>query len=198
MKLLLIHGAGASPLSWRTFEKVVGLPCDAFSYDVSRSFQSILEDLMAKIEDTRADCLVSHSFGGLLAWHAARLHPAIFAACSASAPWGGSLYAEIVEAATLGLLPSRFFENCRRTISHSVEPRTEPVPVPWMNIVTTRGVFGPPNDGVLTVDSQMSLFVDHQVIRYDLDVTHSEVLHATEFPQVAAAFFTWVAKGLRG
>ena len=198
MKLLLIHGAGASSVSWRTFETLVGHPCDVFSYDVNRPFEHILTECVKKIDAVLARCLVGHSFGGIIAWHAANIHDMIACGISVAAPWGGSVYADVMEAATLGWLPSRFFQNVGRSSHHSVIPRTQPSRVPWMNVVTTRGIIGSvENDGVLTVPNQDSLYRGDNVLRVPVKHNHSEVLHTDELAMTASSFVRQVAKGLR-
>lgn len=190
MRLLLIHGAGASSLSWRAFRARVGIPCETFDYDVSRPFDHLLYDLLEEVDRTGATAVVGHSFGGILAWHAADECQQIRWGASVSSPWGGSRYSDIVETSTLGLLPTRFFSNIMRSSRHSRACRERPCRVPWLNVVTTKGIAGiGKNDGVLTVASQDALYAsDSWVMRIEAHYSHTEVLFTDDLPDYVGAF----------
>lgn len=189
-KLLLVHGAGATRRSWAYFSERIGLPVDYLEYDVTDPFEKILEGCMAVAKRAGAYGIVGHSFGGVVAWHVASRVPSLRKGVSIASPWGGSGYADAVEAMTLGMLPTSFFSNVRRQARHLVEPRTKAPPVPWMNVVTTRGSIArvEPNDGVVTVRSQRSLFAGGDDVETVLRESHSEVLLTEDLPALVDWF----------
>lgn len=198
MRVLLIHGAGASSISWRHVRSRSEHETHTFDYDVTQPFGKILLDCLDRIEEVEAEAVVGHSFGGVVAWHAADCTEQVVCGVSVASPWAGSVYAQIVEACTLGLLPTRFFSNVMRDSIHSRAPRERPVPVPWMNLVTTKGVVGiGENDGILTTSSQRSLYHDHQLLEIDMHYSHSEILLSDELPATIDSFVSRVGLGLK-
>lgn len=189
-KLLLVHGAGATPRSWAYFAEKIGADHEFLEYDATAPFSSILEKCRARAEESGAYGIVGHSFGGVVAWHVAASTGSIRKGVSVSSPWGGSRYADALEVMTLGTLPTSFFSNVRRQARHLVEPRTGTPPVPWLNVVTTRGTINTvePNDGVVTVRSQRSLFRGPDDIEMTLRESHSEVLLTPDLPALVGWF----------
>ncbi len=186
MRFCLIHGAGASPLSWRTFESLIDHPVEKATYDVHFSFEQILDQCRAKARS--ADVVVGHSFGGLVAWHLAQEEPRLRGGVSVASPWGGSALADWADLLTGGMTISSFFKNVGRARPHLVTARSTASRVPWLNVVATRGLFpDPPNDGVLTVESQESLCLTNcSLIR--VHQSHAEVLHSDELVRVVHRF----------
>lgn len=198
MRVLLIHGAGSSSICWKYFRDRLKAESFTYDYDVTDSFGKILMGALDRADEVEADAVVGHSFGGVIGWHLADCSEDIVCGSSIASPWGGSLYAEMVEMCTLGLLPTRFFGNIMRGSLHSKAARERPVPVPWMNVVTTKGVIGiGQNDGVLTTTSQDSLYRNDQVLRVEMHNSHSEVLFTEDLPQYVDGFVNRVALGLR-
>ena len=187
MRALLVHGAGASPLFWRVFQETTSLDTTTFSYDVaSEDFESISRRCASAALSRGCDFIVGHSFGGVVAWRAAELCPSVVSCASISSPWGGSTYCDVVDFLTVGAYPNRFFSNVARSSPHLIRTRLTPPPRPWLNVVTNKNPLHahPPNDGVLTVRSQESLYVDERVSRVYLPFGHTEVLLT---PQVVEA-----------
>lgn len=189
-RILLVHGAGATPLSWRYLAERVGIPCDFLSYDVHSPFDSIVDQAAAAIRENRITAVVGHSFGGVVAWHAARICPMVRRGASVSSPWGGTAYGDFLEAVTLGTLPTRFFQNVARDSRHLREPREVATGTPWMNVVTTRAPFFStiPNDGVVTVRSQRSIKPSPILVEETIDESHSEVLLTDELVELVRGF----------
>lgn len=183
----LIHGAGASPLSLATLRRnLEGSRTVCFSYDATDPFSSILDRCVAELRASRCDVVVGHSFGGVLAWHAGQEVGHVLSGCSVATPWGGFIYADVIDWLTLGGLPNQFFSNISRFGPHLVRPRTSPSRTPWLNVVTTRGAINrfPPNDGVVTVSSQRSIHQGSTLSTVEIDESHSEVLQTDELAQL--------------
>ena len=195
MRALLIHGAGASPLFWRVFQDSVDLETVLFSYDVTQeSFSRISERATEAASSEGCDAVIGHSFGGVVAWRVAQDLSSIRGGVSVASPWAGSQYCDVIDMLTLGIHPNRFFSNVSKTSPHLTAPRIEPVRCPWLNVVTTRNPFHshPPNDGVLTVRSQESLYTSENVMRVYMNYGHSEVLLSEELPVMVESFLTGV------
>jgi pimeloyl-ACP methyl ester carboxylesterase len=187
MPTLLVHGAGASPLSFTTIRSKIE-DTAAFSYDVNRPFNDIVVDCIHAARVHKADRIVGHSFGGLVAWHAACAIP-FEKGVSIASPWKGNWFSDVTEAMCLGIYPTHFLKNTSAKAKHAIVPRHKPAPCQWLNVIATRpGIFPwPPNDGVVTVESQEALCLGNSALRR-IHHSHTEVLHSEELVAVLREF----------
>jgi pimeloyl-ACP methyl ester carboxylesterase len=175
VKILLIHGANASPLCWKTLKLL--LPHHDyydFSYDIcGERFERIVERAQKAVEAVGADAVIAHSFGSIVAWHALQDSQTVKRAVTIASPWAGSVVSDMIQAATMGLLPTHFFRSTGRRFV--AEVATKRLHVPVMNVVATRSSFFPaiPNDGILPVMSQRSILGAETV---SLHHSHNEIL----------------------
>lgn len=190
MRVMLIHGAGASPLYWRTLQDHTVMETETFSYDVTTTALSdIVRACSLEIKERGCDAVMGHSFGGVVAWHVAR-GGGITRGISVSSPWSGSALCDIVNVVTTGYSSNKFFANLGRESAHLSAPRVRPVEIPWLNVVTRRNPFYsfPANDGVLTVRSQESIKPSDLLTSAELEYGHSEVLLSDELIALAESF----------
>lgn len=185
MRICLVHGAGATPLSWKSFQRDLGLETVTATYDVNDRFSTILE----RVGETAKDCdvVVGHSFGGIIAWHLAK-GQSLKAGVSIAAPWGGSAMADVADLLTGALGLTSFFKNVGKNQPHMSITRKEPPAVPWLNVAATRGIFsGTENDGVISVESQEALCITGCSMAR-LRHSHNEILHSDELPRLVRRF----------
>lgn len=190
-KVILIHGAGATRLSWVTFRDACTLPAAFFEYDSTRPLSEIVDKACEMIQrkyGLHELSIVGHSLGGVIAWHVAqKLGSQIKSAVSIASPWGGSAWADTISLFA-SFIGQNFFANIGRSQPHLVAPRKKPVPCSWLNVIATRGIIqSPENDGVLTVSSQEALF-PIGVLEKRVHHSHGEVVHAKEVIRVVEEF----------
>jgi len=183
MKVIFIHGANASKTSWNWIgshiEDHIRLEWSMLT-DPESNLQAMEEQLPDE------PCMVvGHSMGGLYAWHLADRNPGkIVKGLSFGTPWGGSIQASVWKLLNLNV---PWLKMLSRIEPWTTQPRMLEPPVPWTNIVTSKGfdLFGVgANDGVVTVASQRELHGDCEEIT--LNYGHNEVLQSPELVELIA------------
>ena len=117
---------------------------------------------------------ISHSLGGIYAWHLANYYnETTVGGVSLSTPYGGSRQADFARY----FLP---FNRLMKDIGPMSKPMADakklPAPTNWTQIVTTRGAspwINEPNDGVVTIES-MQYRKDFEMV--ELPLNHYEVV----------------------
>lgn len=175
MKVVLIHGAGATAVSWATVVIRIPIAFTIPTYNIHEPFEKIMKDVEQAIDD-KPTIVIGHSFGGIVAYHLAQKHKNIVAGMSIATPWSGSVMAQIGSMFWYG---NQFFKNIGRYEDHIRYIRNNPINIPWTNIVTTKGLFNNEYDGVVSISSQRQL-QSNQVKTIDLNYSHNEVLHSNE------------------
>lgn len=173
MKIVYVHGANATPKSFTFIKSTLGKhQAYDFEYDANDPIEGTVNRLVDFIPS--GSHVVSHSLGGVISVAASqRIPDKIKSIVSMGSPYGGS---EAASRALLFMPFNTFLHNISvhskliQTISSSI------VNVPLLKIITTAGnyVFETKmNDGVVTVDSQMSLWGGEELI---VHLNHFEVL----------------------
>ena len=182
MKVVLIHGANASNMSWNWVGSNIKNH-KRISWGMMTHPEQNLLDI--ELELPEKCVVVGHSMGGLYAWHLAQRNPdKVVHAMSVGTPWGGSIHAGIWKMFNFNI---PWLQMISRMEPWTAQTRLLETPVPWTNVVTTHGfdLFGVgPNDGVVTVASQRELYGKHEEIK--LDYGHNEVLQSPELVELIA------------
>ncbi len=176
MKVVLIHGAGATPVSWATVAVRIPITFTIPTYNIHDSFDKIMKDVEKSIDD-QPTIVIGHSFGGIVAYHLAQKHPNIKIGMSIATPWEGSVMAQI---GSMFWHNYQFFRNIGKYENHIKFIRNNPVNIPWTNVITTRGLFNNEYDGVVSIASQRQLQPIDKIKTVELNYTHNEVLHSEE------------------
>jgi len=185
MKYLLIHGLGASKLSWRTVATYIQDSDTSYlEYTPDEKISNVIARGVKFFEKQKATSyvIVGHSLGGVLAWHIGQRSQNVAKGISITTPWGGFT--------TTSLLMSTFFTTYQiprmlrqldRNSRTSRIPRANESVIPWLNIIGTKGMFLPePNDGVITVASQKEIKTSPNTINVEFEYTHNEILHSDD------------------
>jgi pimeloyl-ACP methyl ester carboxylesterase len=187
VKILLIHGANASPLCWKTLKLMLPqYDYYDFSYDIcGERFERIVERAQKAVEAVGAEAVIAHSFGSIVAWHALQTSQTVQRAVTIASPWAGSVVSDMVQTMTMGLLPTHFFRSTGRAFV--AEVATKCPPVPFLNVVATRSSFFPsiPNDGILPVLSQQQIMGAKTIF---LHHSHNEILVSDDLMQAIRGF----------
>ena len=174
MKLVYIHGAGATKESFNYLREHVGGDDMALSYVSQDGFDYNLKSMSDQVEKLDNVFFIAHSLGGIYALNlAAKFPDRVRGAVTISTPYGGSEIAEV----------AKFFAPFHKLLSE-IGPSSLPiiktkmlkVQHPWTNIVTTVGnspwIPGA-NDGVVTLSS-MQARADIKIKKVKLN--HYEIL----------------------
>lgn len=176
MKVLLIHGANASKVCWNWIGSNIKNH-DRFEWQMMTDPEENLQIMEEKLSEP--SLVVGHSMGGLYAWHLAQRHPdLVTGAISIATPWGGIIQADIWK---LFNFSTPWLRMVSRLEPWTVQCRLLEPPVPWTNIVCSRGfdLLGVgANDGVVTVASQRELMKPWDEV--NLEYGHNEVLQSNE------------------
>jgi pimeloyl-ACP methyl ester carboxylesterase len=177
-KLLLIHGANSTPLSFNyilsqipEFNNIQYL-----NYDTNNGFYFNLESMISELNPLESYKVLSHSMGGMYAMHLLN-HVNISKAVSIATPFGG---ASIADWARYMMPMYQLFRDVSTRSLPVRQIKDIEVQIPWTQIVTTRGnlpwIPGE-NDGVVTKTSMTS----KRDIQYtELNCTHHEVMFSEE------------------
>jgi pimeloyl-ACP methyl ester carboxylesterase len=182
--ILFIHGASSSPLSFsyikQNLPKHNGLD---FAYDSNEDLEDIIARLVLLLEMAPKELyIVAHSLGGVIATNAS-YHEVIevlkikLKLVTISSPFGGSKAATYLRF----LFPGYgLFGNVSTTNPAILEIQHQGAKWPTMNIISTAGdspLLKEPNDGVISVSSQVSLKNCQQKIHR---INHFETLLSDE------------------
>jgi len=180
MNIVLIHGANTSPICWNWVGSNIGQHVRA-EWDILNDTEYNLEIMEQRLLSNTL--LVGHSMGGLYAWHLAQRNPnKVIGAISVATPWGGVIQADILN--FFGH-PMPWSRMVARHSQWTIKCRTQEPPVPWTNVICTRGFdfFGVgANDGVVSVKSQRQLALPHDDINFYY--SHNEVLQSKELVDI--------------
>ena len=183
MKIILIHGANASKISWNWIGSSI-MDHDRLEWGMMLSPEKNLEAMEAEL--TEPCFVVGHSMGGLYAWHLANRNPElVVGGMSIGTPFGGSIQAGFWKMFNINV---PWLQMLTRHEPWTAQTRLLETPVPWTNVVTTHGfdLFAVgKNDGVVTVESQRELFGPHKEIV--LDYGHNEVLQSPELLEIISS-----------
>jgi pimeloyl-ACP methyl ester carboxylesterase len=185
MKLVYIHGAGATKESFNYIRDNIGGDDLALSYVSQDGFEHNLKAMSAQVEKLENVFFIAHSLGGIYALNLAAKFPGrILGAVTISTPYGGSEIAEV----------AKFFAPFHKLLSE-IGPTSLPivktkmlkVQHPWTNIITTVGnspwIPGA-NDGVVTLSS-MQARTDIKTKKVKLN--HYEILVSPQTVEIIKA-----------
>ena len=157
----LVHGAGASPLSFSYFRPAFEAAFDvgAFEYSSEEGVLAAAARLSEQIEkEQRPVAIVGHSLGGLVAG-ALTASPLVRKIVTMSTPFGGLSYASVL---SLWRSETIFkdlsvYGNTLGLVRNTLDAHRKP----HLAVVTTYGglplLSGENNDGVVTEATQMAL-----------------------------------------
>ena len=186
--ILFLHGAGSTSDVWKQLRPQINDDTSVLDYYHKNNFESTVSRVTDHIKLLGTVTLVGHSFGGIVAWHAARNCSNVRSIITISSPWNGVGIVEILN--RMGILPHRAIfdanENFMKNISRSSyilkETREQQLSVPHLNIITTKGKpFLPRNDGLVEVSSQVAVKSLRNIF---LDYNHYEVLRSQDLPGI--------------
>jgi pimeloyl-ACP methyl ester carboxylesterase len=186
VQVVLIHGAGATVISWTTVIHKIPRHFVLPTYNIHDSFQSIMSSVQPLIDPNEKTVVIGHSFGGIVAYHLAKANPNVIAGMSIATPWGGSVVAQV----STMFWNNQFCKNVGRYEPHMKQVRTVPVEVPWINIITTRGLFSGEYDGVVAVSSQKEMCPTDKIENIELKFSHNEVLHCQKLSDEIVKFLS--------
>lgn len=185
--ILYLHGAGATPLSFRFI--ITNLPEHkslTIQMDPRESVDSIVERVATEIKDQEDLTIIAHSLGGLVGVGLLGL-PNVSRLITMSSPFGGhpaALIMSLWSHETMFKDLSPYSSTVRR-----LQRRWTAANKPHLAITTTSGlpIMGYENDGVVTVASQTAL----DGPKYEkLDLNHFEVL-LSDATVLAIENFVW-------
>lgn len=195
MKLVYIHGHGATNDSWRWLRLQLGeFESEMLSYDSQHGFSSNLAEMAYALEDDSDVFFVAHSWGGEYALHLADLMgDRCLGAVTMATPYGGC---EAALALNIALVLNLRAPNQLYADAHpNAHPVTQGRAIElggrhWTAIVTTKGhsnLMGAANDGVVTAASMRN----RRGARFiEVESNHHEVVqscHALEIIKAAIA-----------
>ena len=172
--IFYIHGAFSSAIGFtRIIEKLPDHTAHTPEYTVDHSLESIILDINAQIVKLgKPVTIVGHSLGGVIAVAISHINPLVTNVVTMSSPFGGSKAADVMKWFNHHIM----FESICTTSATLRRIRTSKLQCPVTSIITNKGgnpMFTEPNDGVVTVASQLALAGSKYVT---LSVGHSEVL----------------------
>lgn len=161
MKIVYIHGANASPRSFRYIQKNLPdhIPLD-ISYNIDtpliENINTIENEIRSKVGDAKFH-FVCHSLGGVIAVGLHHKFENLDKTFSMSAPFGGSKFIEYLR----WICPRyRLFADLKTSSPVIKAVQKTEIIKPFIQVVTSGGanpLFGEPNDGTISVSSQLAL-----------------------------------------
>lgn len=170
--IIYIHGAHATPTSFNYIKH--RLPHHTHTdvvYDANEPLDESIDRALLYVD--RPSHIVAHSLGGVIGVALSHAYPELVKSVTTmSTPFGGS---EVASQVAMFLPFNTFLKNI-----HVFSPTLQSITrtrqtVPLMSFVTTAGgnsLQPKPNDGVVTVDSQLAYGSHHIMV----DLNHFEVL----------------------
>lgn len=177
MKLIYIHGANASSISFNYIRSQLAYDDYTIDYNSQHGFANNLARIITELNHFNDMFLIGHSLGGIYALHIANILPKqVVGAVTLSTPYGGSEVADFVKY----LVPcSRLFRDIGPNSDPIMSAKKLPLIHPWCNVVTTAGnsVWIPlKNDGVVTIASMRAR---PEMTTVEIETNHYEVVLAT-------------------
>lgn len=182
--IIYVHGALSTKRSFSYISQSLGdvaMPQHYFNYDIRATYAPEIVDALTafvrKLDPQSPLIFVSHSYGGVVSVDAARvLSPQQCSVISMATPYGGS-----AEASFLKLIKpsSKLLSNVGSYNSYMRSFGSKPLPCRVRGLVTTAGSAewtSDPNDGVVTVASQLHYEADPNWSGIKLEANHFEVL----------------------
>lgn len=166
MKIVFIHGAGASSKSFNYLRTQLGLlnnsQCVLVEYDCKNRFYSNLEHMvlqLQKLELVKEDLFfVGHSLGGVFAMHLSKkFKNRTLGGFTMSTPYKGSKAADILTCVYPTVQLYKDISPYSRPILESLGVNPMQQGYSWTALVTTgsrSSIMNEPNDGVVTLASQ--------------------------------------------
>jgi len=186
MDIFLIHGAFSTRSSWSVHEKEIEKfgNIHYFEYDIQdEAMESIISRCAIETSNAKDVVLIGHSFGGVIASVLAGSISHSGKACKVitlSSPLGGIKLPTI---ARFFNPFSTFYSNVSHTSPFFRNLRTHGLAVPTYGIITMAGnmpLINEPNDGVVTISSQLAFVDDHNFNFSPVQMNHFEVLMSSD------------------
>lgn len=174
--LVYIHGANATRTSWNYIRSKVNAQNECvLEYSSYAKFSDNLQDMIREIHQFERVFFISHSLGGIYAYHLASKMPfRSVGGISVATPFGG-----VGSAYYLSML-FPFYQ-----LYKDIKPNSQPITyIPtvknvqrWTQVITTRGdnpMINGKNDGVVTIASQRQI----QCEKIYMHESHNEILQS--------------------
>lgn len=192
MKLVFIHGHGASADSFNFIRSEIGGDALCLEYDSKHGFAANLAGMALQLQDESDLFFVAHSLGGLYALHlAGKLGDRVKGAVTMGTPYGGS-----ESALWLNL---SFPQQLYKDIHSSATPVTQGRDIKlhascvWTAIISTLGhsqMMSAANDGVVTLNSMR----DRRGAQFiEVESNHHEVIQSRHSVEIIKATLREVA-----
>lgn len=187
MRIVYIHGANATSVSFNYIRTCIDQPAVVLDYDSADGFVNNISCMQNRMQNIRGPVFfVAHSLGGIYALHLAQaIANRVAGAVTMSTPYGGSHEADW---ARLFLPASQLLRDIGPASPAVAALATMTVPANWTNIVTMQGTspcISSANDGVVTVSSMQALGEKMQLI--NLDSNHYEVVQSPAVVKIIQA-----------
>lgn len=185
MKILFVHGAYATPLSFAYIkDRLPYAEFIDFSYTTRDPIDEAVEALVSLIEQEGPVTIISHSLGGLISIAAAKRVSLVDKIITLSSPLGGSRIAGFLRY----VYPRQLFDDIHMNSRFVRSLKKGPLPCPILSVVTTEGaqlLIPEPNDGVVSVSSQKAIEGPRYV---EMPLNHFEVLLSRDVVDVISLF----------
>jgi pimeloyl-ACP methyl ester carboxylesterase len=195
LKLLFIHGAGASKDSFNFIEPLVDKRFERvfLQYDSNNGFKNNLQTMLESLDKRNKYFVISHSLGGLYAVYIAEyLNRSLRGSVSIASPFGGSDSATVLNM----IKPCQLYKDISPYSDPIYTSQKIKIKCPWVQVVTTAGDshwMNVANDGVVTKRSMMirkdMRFVEVNSGHYEImmqnrvvDVINTEINKTVENP----------------
>lgn len=179
-----IHGASSSPRSFKWLRRE--LPTHRridVEYD-DADIPQVADELVRLAKTSEPFSVIGHSLGGVLGMALAQRASNVKSLVTMAAPYGGSVFATYMRL----LAPNTLMDHIHPFSPLMLSVKAAPVSTPTLSIVTTSGatpLINEPNDGVVTVSSQMCLVGPKYI---QLPLNHFEVLLSDDVARLVADF----------
>lgn len=189
MKIVYIHGANASPRSFRYIQKTLPehIPLD-ISYNIDtpliENINNIEDEIQSKFGSEKFH-IVAHSLGGIIAVGLHHRFNNLDKTFTMSTPFGGSRFIEYLR----WICPRyRLFSDLKTSSPIIKAIQKTKIIKPFIQVVTSGGgnpLFGEPNDGTVSVSSQLALegpiFLHYELHHFEVLLSDDVVRQITEF-----------------
>jgi pimeloyl-ACP methyl ester carboxylesterase len=172
-KILYIHGAFSSSLSFqRIREKLPKHEAITIDYTVDQKINEVIDSVNALLSHEEGPIdIVAHSLGGIVGTSVAKQSEKIRSIVTLSTPFGGSKVADLLRWISSHEL---YKSLCPTTLLQELQ--AGPLRCKHRCVITTVGnnpMMYEPNDGVVTLKSQMAAIHAEQI---QVPINHFEIL----------------------